>query len=443
MKKALVYLAFSILILGLIISYDVTKCDGQVIMRHFINTDYEPSYEVPVIQEEPEYVDIKPVVTKPVTFEASKEQVVVEEIEVADEELEDISEEEDVPEEEDKSVEDDYARGYEYYFNQLSDKEKEVYRVMYKAFSNVGSGNTIPTVDDEAMNRVAGYIKLDHPEFFYIDSMGYTHYTLGGQIQKTVLAVTYSDSKAVIELERQNIEQMAKQVVDSIPSDADDYQKVKMVYEWIIKYTDYNLQSKDNQNIKSVFLGGSSVCAGYARATQYLLNKLGVPTTMVEGNSLVTGENHAWNLCYLDDNYYYVDTTWGDASYVGNDYADTGIVGDINYDYLLVTTDELNRTHKVASNLKMPLCSSMEDNYYVREGLYFTSTDTAQLADAFNNAYAQGRKTVSFKCANLEIYDSYRNYLIRQNGIFDYLRGATSTISYVENEEQRTLCFWL
>lgn len=440
MKKALVYLAFSILILGMIISYDVTKCDGQVIMRHFIHSDYEPSYEVPSVEDsQVEYVDVKPVITKPVSIDL-EEEVVSEEVEVDEDELEEIEEE--LPEEEEEVI-DDYSRGYEYYFGQLSDKEKAVYRVMYKAFSDVSSGNTIPTIDDEAMNRVASYIKLDHPEFFYIDSMGYTHYTLGGQIQKTVLAVTYTDSKTVIGMEKENIEQAARQVINSIPASADDYTKVKAVYDWVITSTDYNLQSRDNQNIKSVFLNGSSVCAGYARATQYLLNQLGIPTTMVEGNSLVTGENHAWNLCYADGNYYYVDTTWGDASYVGNDYEDTGVAADINYDYLLVTTEELNRTHVVSPNLKMPLCASMDDNYYVREGLYFTTADPGQLSAVFSNAYAQGKKTISFKCANLEIYDSFRNYLIRQNGIFDYLQGNTNAISYVENEEQRTLCFWL
>lgn len=408
-------------------------------MRHFINTDYEPEYEVPVVEDTVEYIDIKPVITKPVTPAAFEDEVVAQEVEL-DEQSEEIPQEDTV---EEATVADDYSRGYEYYFQQLTDKEKEVYRAMYKAFSEIGSGNTIPTVDDESMNRVAGYIKLDHPEFFYIESMGYTHYTLGGQIQKTVLAVTYSDSKTVIEMERNSIEVAAKQVLDTIPADADDYHKVKAVYDWIINNTDYNLQSKDNQNIKSVFLAGSSVCAGYTRATQYLLNQIGVPTTMVEGSSLTTGENHAWNLCYLDGNYYYVDTTWGDASYSGNEYSDVEFVGDINYDYLLVTTEELNRTHKVAIDLKMPLCNCMDDNYYVREGLYFTSTDTVQLANAFSNAYAQGRKTVSFKCANLEIYDSFRNYLIRQNGVFDYLHGSNNTISYVENEEQRTLCFWL
>lgn len=453
MKKALVYLAFSILILGLIISYDVTQCDGQVIMRHFIKTP-EPTYEVyePVKLEEntDPYID----------YYVSDDSVVEHEVEVEEQETTDDSLGEEVGDldehdeqedadtvtevsEQDEHYDEDSSRGYEYYFGFLNDKEKQVYRNMYKAFSEIGSGNAIPTIDDEAMNRVAGYIRLDHPEFFYIKDMGYTHYTLGGQIQKTVLSTTYTDSKTLISMEQEDMETIANLVIASIPPGSDDYEKVKYVYEWIILNTDYDVGSPDNQSIKSVLLGKRSVCAGYARTLQYILNKIGVKTTFVEGKSLVTGENHAWNLCLVNDKYYYVDATWGDASYKGNDHRNSGDKHGINYDYLLVTTEELLRTHMIASDLPMPMCNATEDNYYEREGLILYGVDTVALTQIFDNAYANNQECVSFKCANLEIYDDVRKYLIRQNGVFEYLRGDTPTISYSENEEQRTICFWL
>ena len=145
MKRALVILAFSVLIFGLIISYDITQCDGQVLMRHFIKSDYEP-----VLEEAYEYEPIKPEKT------TDKGQDYFGETTIEKQETEITG---DIPEEIEETVEDyteeDASRGYEYYFDLLSDTEKNVYRAMYHAFENIESGNAIPTVDEEAMNRVA------------------------------------------------------------------------------------------------------------------------------------------------------------------------------------------------------------------------------------------------------------------------------------------------
>ena len=69
--------------------------------------------------------------------------------------------------------------------------------------------------------------------------------------------------------------------------------------------------------------------------------------------------------------------------------------------------------------------------------------DHDRLMQIFNDAYLKGESVVAFKCANLEVYDVMRRELISNNGVFDMLGSSAATISYVEDEAQRTLCFWL
>ncbi len=72
-----------------------------------------------------------------------------------------------------------------------------------------------------------------------------------------------------------------------------------------------------NQSAYSALVNGQTVCAGYARAFQYLMQQLNIPCYYCAGYA---GERHAWNIIVLDDGCYNVDTTWDD-------------VGDGTYDY--------------------------------------------------------------------------------------------------------------
>ena len=72
------------------------------------------------------------------------------------------------------------------------------------------------------------------------------------------------------------------------------------------------MESEHDQNIARVFWKKQAVCAGYARAVQYLLERLGIPCIYVEGNTIGSSEGHAWNIVQIGGQYYYVDATNGD-----------------------------------------------------------------------------------------------------------------------------------
>ena len=150
------------------------------------------------------------------------------------------------------------------------------------------------------------------------------------------------------------------------------------MFDYLASNVAYSTGAPDNQNIISVFVNGETVCQGYAAATQYLLEKLDIPCAVVAGTA--DGQSHAWNLVKLDGEYYYIDTTWGNATYSGDG---MGLDSFINYNYFAVTTGELQKTHQPNDDIIVPVCQAVKDNYYVHENLYFDTWD----ADSIGNVY--------------------------------------------------------
>lgn len=297
-------------------------------------------------------------------------------------------------------------------------------------------------LDEQDIDRIFQCVLIDHPEIFYTTGYTYTKYSRGDRTVGIDFAGTYSLPREEAVNKAEEIRGRALEWLSDIPSDASEYDKVKAVYEKIIFSTDYDLNASDNQNIASVFLGNSSVCQGYAKATQYLLNHLGVMCTLVQG-TVDTGEAHAWNLVRVDGDYYYVDTTWGDASYRMEDGSGQEELPEINYDYLCVTTRELLRTHRIESVVDMPECTATQANYYVREGVYFTSYDAEQMQSIFDRAWESGRTEITLKCADEECYREICRVLIDEQEIFSYMPENSSTIAYAQNGKQLSLTFWV
>ena len=297
-------------------------------------------------------------------------------------------------------------------------------------------------LDEQDIDRIFQCVLIDHPEIFYTTGYTYTKYSRGDRTVGIDFAGTYSLPGEEAVRKAEEIRERASEWLSEIPSDVSEYDKVKAVYEKIIFSTDYDLNASDNQNIASVFLGNSSVCQGYAKATQYLLNHLGVMCTLVQG-TVDTGEAHVWNLVRVDGDYYYVDTTWGDASYRMEDGSGKEELPEINYDYLCVTTQELLRTHRIESVVAMPECTATQANYYVREGVYFTSYDAEQMQSIFDRAWESGRTEITLKCADEECYREICRVLIDEQEIFSYMPGNSSTIAYAQNGKQLSLTFWV
>lgn len=335
-----------------------------------------------------------------------------------------------------------------YAFERLTDAGKTLYAELLTIMENQGEKILVSTTSDEAIELVFDYVMADHPEIFYVDGYQYTNYTFDNIITKISFSGNYTYDKNEVKSRQARINDYVNECLTDAPSSEDDYYVIKYVYEYLINNTEYDINAADNQNICSVFINKKSVCNGYAKATQYLLNRLGITCTLVTGTvdtRTSKGVRHAWDLVMCNDTYYYLDTTWGDSSYqtASGESADSSRLPAVNYDYLNVTTEEILKNHKIADSIKMPECNSMTDNFYVREEEYFTSAQMSLVGDLFDRRYKEGSDNVTIKCASKEVYDELFEKLVTERGVFEYLSSENSKVSYTTYADTGTIIFWI
>ena len=334
-----------------------------------------------------------------------------------------------------------------YYYEKLSEEEKKLYSEILYIIQNLQEEVVISSLDDKQIDKVFNYVQNDHPEIFYVEGFSCTKYMVAGQLKKISFTGKYTKTKdEVIDLnERVNtyVDSFVEELKNNLEDQLDDYSVIKYVYDYIITNTEYDINSAENQNILSVMFYKKSVCQGYAKTAQLLLNSLGIDCTMVVGTAK-EGEPHAWNLVMADGDYYYMDVTWGDASY--NISADNieliNSVPPVNYEYLLVNEDTISINHTFDDIEIMPDCTSMDDNYYIKEGLYFTELLPDKLKEVFENAYAKDLDYITIKMNDENTYLEIWNYLLEEQNVFNYLKDLKS-VSYAENKELLYMVFWI
>lgn len=337
-----------------------------------------------------------------------------------------------------------YLEGY-YYFDQMEESEKKQYALMYEALSTQETVD-YPSQSEEEIGHIRECVMADHPELFAVDGVTWTY--LEGE-ENSQLHGEFFYSLEETKQYRQQIDAAVAECEAGIPADADDYARARYVYEYLVNTITYDHDAYNNlgalpsdeqgQTVVDALLEHSCVCAGYSRAFQLIMQDMGYPCVCVSGEIYENGDAHSWNLVQLDGEWYYVDVSWGDPSYRGDD-GQAWEMGGVGYGYLNVTTEDMLRSRAFDSWQTLPECTAVADNYFVREGLMLYEADTSQVAAWGNDAVAYGDGTFSFRCADQYTYDQVKQGF--EWGSVQFASGSGYTYTYYDDVFVFTVQVW-
>ncbi len=229
------------------------------------------------------------------------------------------------------------------YYAMLDAKGQHLYRQIF-ANANAFNGAFVPVeaVPVSEIKNVIMAVYNDHPELFWLN---------------TAFVCKYDKNKICAELElefnitQEEFPETSAQFYNTVNTlltqvqNLSDYEKERRIHDLLIEKIEYDKGADMNQSAYSALVEGKSVCAGYARAYQYLMQRMGIPCYYCTG---FAGEDHAWNIVALDDGYYNVDVTWDDTP--GGE-----------YDYFNKTDKQYEDTHvRRDLSINLPKCEGQK-----------------------------------------------------------------------------------
>lgn len=300
----------------------------------------------------------------------------------------------------------------EYYFKQLNEEEQRVYRELLKGIRAREKDFYLTLSQDDSIDRCYHAVLKDHPEIFWVHNHEKIYKTTYSDSDYCTFTPGYIYTESEISEIQNAMEAGFQEVSSLIPADASDYEKVRIVYTYVIDNTQYQA-SDDDQSIAGVFWKKEAVCAGYAGAVQYLLERIGVPCIYVDGSTQGSTEGHAWNIVKLDGEYYYVDATNGDQpDFLNVNAAQLEEHKTIIYDYLCPFPEEYEKKYIRSEELTVPDCTAKDMNFYVLNQGCFDGYDWETIYDYCKMRLDNGAAVVRFKFSNQEAFAAACNELL-------------------------------
>ena len=230
------------------------------------------------------------------------------------------------------------------YYAMLTEPMQKIYCQVYANAKALKTDfQPVEEVRAEQFYTVFEAVSGDHPELFWMETSYKCKIAPDGKIAQ--VSLVFNDLADHLESAKLQFELAGSEILTGAESLATDLEKELYVHDVLAGKADYLVASERNQSAYSALVDGSTVCAGYSRAFQYLLQQLGIPCYYCTGFS---GEDHAWNILYVDGKYRNVDVTWDDTE-------------ELTYDYYNKSDLEFSSTHMRKSlSVYLPGCPGEE-----------------------------------------------------------------------------------
>ncbi len=337
------------------------------------------------------------------------------------------------------------------YYEQLTDYQKQIYNAFLEPISKGEDKIYFTNVNISSFNNncfaATVALQYDHPEYFWFTG-GYSYESSRGYFEENgdiVLTPDYYEYVSAFfncETKMAELEKAVKQVADLARShSSEDYERIVFVHDYLIQnaYYDHDAledfykttRSPSCEYIFSAYgclINGKTVCSGYAKAFQLVMNELGYDCIYVVGEA---GEAHGWNCIFLYGEGYYVDITWDDFDLDNNAPF---------YNYCFITSEALARTHTLDTVYETPVCTATEYRYFIYRQYYsekysFDAASEILQKQVGNTAiHIQFGSLEELGKAHEELMDDQKFFKIAGTDIYD---------TYYYDENHYTLSFYI
>ena len=218
----------------------------------------------------------------------------------------------------------------------------------------------------------------------------------------------YPISDSEFEEMKNRIDNAVQGIIDRIPVNADDWQKMRIVHDELVKMVryDYTFSIPHRHDLYGALVNHDAVCSGYASAFKLIMDRLGIDNRVVSSDRRAddTG-GHAWNKVTIDQNDYYIDVTWDDSAYY--DKYNNPI---IEYDYFGLTKEEVEtvESHMVDhEGFRVVPSGGYAVNFFEHEGYLASNSSESEIIRILSKQKVNGNATYYIRFSNAGDYANF------------------------------------